>query len=110
MTFVMHLCCLGDAPTRFGVLFCIVVLGADTHFKLRGSVVSGVSFLTGGVFECDLAHLLSMAISCMLYKIRCNPMHPLYGTLPESYLSVRVIYGAVIAYRYICAPPRGRTS
>ena len=47
---------------------------ADTHLKLLDSVVSGASFLTGGVFECDLAHRRSMAVLCMLYKIRCNPM------------------------------------
>ena len=29
---------------------------ADTHLKLLDSVVSGASFLTSGVFECDLAH------------------------------------------------------
>ena len=26
----------------------------------------------------------------MLYKIRCNPMHPLYGALPVPYVPVRV--------------------
>ena len=29
---------------------------ADTHLTLLDCVVSGASFLTGGVFECDLAH------------------------------------------------------
>ena len=29
---------------------------ADTHLRLLDRVVSGASFLTGGVFECDLAH------------------------------------------------------
>ena len=51
---------------------------ADT-LKLLDRVVSGASFLTGGVVECDLAHHRSVAVLCMLYKIRCNPMHPLYG-------------------------------
>ena len=35
---------------------------ADTHLKLRDSAVSGVRFLTGGVFECDLAHRRSVAV------------------------------------------------
>ena len=29
---------------------------ADTQLKLQDRVVSGASFLTGGVFECDHAH------------------------------------------------------
>ena len=45
-----------------------------THFKLLGRVVSGASFLTGGVFECYLAHRRSVAVLCMPYKIRCNPI------------------------------------
>ena len=37
-------------------------------------------------------------------------MHPLYGTLPEPYVLVRVIRGALIAHRYTYALPRCRTS
>ena len=39
---------------------------ADAHFRLLDRIVSGASFLTGGVFECDLAHRLSVAVLCML--------------------------------------------
>ena len=42
---------------------------ADTHLKLLDRVVSGARFLTGGVFECDIAHRRSVAVLCMLYKI-----------------------------------------
>ena len=56
---------------------------ADTHYRLLDRVVSGASFLTGGVFECDLAHCRSVAVLCILYQIRCNPMHPLYGPLND---------------------------
>ena len=52
----------------------------DTHLKLLDCVVSGASFLTGGVFECDFAHHRTVAVLCMLYKIRCNPIHPFYGS------------------------------
>ena len=83
---------------------------ADTHLRLLDRVVSGASFLTGGVFECDLAHHRSVAVLGMLYKIRCIPMHPLYGALPVPYVPVRVTRGAVIAHRYTYAPPRCRTS
>ena len=37
---------------------------ADSHLRLLDRVVSGASFLTGGVFECDLAHRCSVAILC----------------------------------------------
>ena len=83
---------------------------ADTHLRLLDRVVSGASFLTGGVFECDLAHRRSTAVSCMLYKFRCNPMHPLYGALPVPYVPVRVTRGAVIAHPYTYAPSCCRTS
>ena len=67
-------------------------------------------FLTGGVFACDLANRRSVSVLCMLYKIRCNPMHPIYGAIPVPYVPVRVTRGAVIAHRYTDAPPRCRTS
>ena len=51
-------------------------------FKLLHRAVSGARFLTGGVFECDIAHRRSVAVLCMLYEIRCNPVHPLNGALP----------------------------
>ena len=52
---------------------------ADTHLKMLDRVVSGARFLTGGVFECDIAHRRSVAALWKLYKIRCDTMHPLYG-------------------------------
>ena len=82
----------------------------DTHLRLQDRVVGGASFLTGGVFECDLARRRSVAVLCMLYKIRCDPMHPLCGALPVPYVPVRVTRGAVIAHRFTYAPPRCRTS
>ena len=51
---------------------------ADTHLKLLDRAVSGARFLTGGVFECDISHRRSVAVLCMLYKIRSNPVHPLF--------------------------------
>ena len=63
-----------------------MVLAADTHLTLLDRAVSGARFLTGGVFYCDLAHHRSVAVLCMLYKIRCNPMHPLNGALPRLYV------------------------
>ena len=50
---------------------------ADTHLTLLDRAISGARFLIGGVFECDIAHRRSVAVLCMLYKIRCNAMHSL---------------------------------
>ena len=78
----------------------------DTHLKLLDRAVSGTRFLTGGVFECDIAHRRSVVVLCMLYKIRCNPVHPLNGALPGPYVPVRVSRGALVVHRYTYAPPR----
>ena len=108
---------LGEA---FGVFFsplpvleyCSAVwcLAGDTHLKLLDCAVSGAQFLTGGVFECDIAHRRSVAVLCMLHKIRCNPMHPLNGALPGPYVPVWVTRGALVAHQYTYAPSRCRTS
>ena len=73
---------------------------ADTHLKLLDRAISGARFLTGGVFECDISHRLSVAVLCMLYKIACNPVHPLNGALPGPYVPARVTRGALVAHRY----------
>ena len=85
-------------------------LAADTHLKLLDRVVSGACFLAGGVLNYDLSHRRSVAVLCMLYKIRCDPKHPLYGALPVSYVPVQVTRGALIAHWYTFASPRCRTS
>ena len=104
-------CFLGDA---FGVLSCqfwntaVWRSAANTNLKLLDRAVSGAQFLTGGVFECDISHRRSMAVLCMLYKITCNPVHPLNGALPGPYVPVRVTRGTLVAHRYTYAPPRWR--
>ena len=54
------------------VQYCSAVWcsAADTHLKLLDRAVSGARFLTGGVFECDIGHRRSVAVLCLLYKIR----------------------------------------
>ena len=83
---------------------------ADTHLKLLYRVVSCACFLAGGVLNCNLSHCRSVAMLCMLYKIRCNSVHPLCGALPVPHVPVRVTHGTLIAHRYTYAPPRCRTS
>ena len=100
-------------PTFYGSRFStgrLLAIEDYLYFRLLDRVVSGASFLTGGVFECDIAHRRSVAVLCMLYKIRYNPMHPLYGALPVPYVPVRVTRCAVIVHRFTYAPPRCRTS
>ena len=79
------------------------------HYHLLKYVVSGVRFLTWGVFECDISHRRSVVVLCMLYKIRCYPVHPLNGALPGQYVPVWVTRGALVARRYTYATPRCRT-
>ena len=99
----------GFCPDSFGVLFCSLGSAADTHLKLLDRAVSGAQFLTGGVFECGITHRRLVAVLCMLYKIRCYQVHPLYGALPGPYVPARVTRGALVAHRYTYARPRCRT-
>ena len=82
---------------------------ADIHLKLLDRGVSGARFLTGGLFECDISHRRSVAVLCMLYKIRYNPVHPHNGALPRPYVPARVTRGTLVAHRYTYAQPRCRT-
>ena len=45
----------------------------------------------------------------MLYKFRCNLMHPFYGALPVPYVPVRVTRGALVTHRHTYPPSRCRT-
>ena len=83
---------------------------AGTYLKLLDHAVSGAQFLTGGVFECDIAHHRSVAVLCELYKIRCNLMHLLNDALPGPYVPVWVTRSALITHRYTYAPPCSRIS
>ena len=82
---------------------------ADTHLRLLDRAVSGARFLTGGVFERDISHRRSVAVLCMLYKIRCNPLHHLNGALPGPHVPVWVTRGALVAHLYTYTPARCRT-
>ena len=94
------------------LIWCTVLLvvhGCRYTFKLLYRAVSGAWFLTAGAFECDIAHHGSLAVLHMLYKIRCNPMHPLNGALPGLYVPVRVTRGALVAHQFTSASPCCRT-
>ena len=59
--------------------------------------VSAAWFRTRGVFECDIADRRSVAVLCMLYKIRRNPMHPFDDALHGPFVPVRVTCGTLVA-------------
>ena len=60
--------------------------------------------------ECNLAHDRSVAVLCMLFKIKSNEMHPLCGALTLLHVPVRVTRGALVAHKHSFAIPRCRTS
>ena len=62
------------------------------------------------MFECDIAHRRSVAILCMLYMIRYNPVDPLNGALPGPYVPMLFTRGALVAHRFTYALLRCRTS
>ena len=104
------------APWEMLSGFCMPVLkccsavlcsAAETQLKLLDCVVSGVRFLIGG---CVWAHHRSVAVLCMPYKNRRNPMQPLFGARPVPYVPVRVTLGAWLAHWYTYAHPRCITS
>ena len=100
----------GLCPARLEYCSAVWCSAADTHLKLLDRAVCGALFPTGGVFECDITYRRSVAMLLMLYKIRCNPVHPLNGALPGPYVPVRVTRCALVEHRYTYAPPSGRTS
>ena len=60
--------------------------------------------------ECNLAHPRSVALLCMLFQIKSNPMHPSGDALPLLCVPVRVTRGALVANRHSFPPPRIRIS
>ena len=92
-------CFRGFVPTVLGYCSSVCCLATDTHLKLLDR---DITF--------DIAHRRYVAVLCLLYKIRCNPTHPLFGVLPVPYVPVRVTRCAFFAYRYTYAPPRCRSS
>ena len=79
------------------------------NFWAVQSVVPG-SYLRVCLSVTDRAHRRSVAVFCMLFTTRCNPIHTLNDALPGLYVSVRVTRGALVAHRYTYVPPRRRTS
>ena len=49
-----------------------------------------------GVFQCNIAHRRSVAVLCMLYKIKSTPMHPLHHALTLPYVPMWFKRGALV--------------
>ena len=83
---------------------------ADSHLTLLEELSEvPVFFLAGGVLEFNLAPWRSVAVLCMLFKIKSTPMYPLNGALPLPYVPALVTRGTLAARRHSFAPPRCRT-
>ena len=52
---------------------------ADSHLKLLDKVVRSSRLSAGSDLECNLAHHRSVAVLCMLFKIKNNLMHILWA-------------------------------
>ena len=46
----------------------------------------------------DIAHRRSVAVLCILHKVRYNPLHPYCGALHVPFVPVRVTLGALFAH------------
>ena len=82
------------------------------HFMLLLSIYVLYSNVTNisCIMSCGNKIVSNCCFKCILFKITCNPMHPLYGALPVTYVQVLVTRGAVIAHKYTYLPPHCRTS
>ena len=86
---------LRDAFWGLSCPFWSTVLQSGARFPIRTLKYWDVFESNWGVFECGIAHRQSKAVPCVLYKIRCNPMHPFHGALPVPYAPVLVTRGAL---------------
>ena len=59
---------------------------------------------------CNLAHRRSVAVLCMLFKIKSNPMYPLSGAFHLPYVPACVTRVALVGHRHSFAAPRCKTS
>ena len=106
------ICMMNGEMTSWFVLpvFWRTVLQCGALLLLERAVSYAI-ILTGVCFiECNISHRRSVAVLCMLFTIRSNPMHPLYGALPVPFVPVWITSGAFVTDWYTNAPPHCRTS
>ena len=78
---------------------------ADWGLKLLDGAVSGTRFLTGGVFDRDIAHRRSVVLLCMQYKIRCIDL----DCTCQCWLHAVLCSHIGILMRRLAAEPRSTT-
>ena len=67
---------------------------ADSYLRLLDRNLNAIRFLIPGL-SVDLWHRCSTNSLCMLFKICCNPKHPLYSDLPGLFRSAKITSGAL---------------
>ena len=69
-----------------------------------------VFYFTRGVFDSlsvvFIANRRSVAVLCVMYKIRCNLMHPHYGALPVPCVPAGYMTHIRLLMRLFAAEPR----
>ena len=94
----------GVCPAHFGVLFCSFARLQIQTSRLLDRVVSGAHFLTGAVFECDIARRRFAAVLCC---IRSDVTLCTLSTVIYLYRMCQCGLHAVLRYTY--SPPCCRT-
>ena len=87
----------GFCPASFELLFCSAVLGCRKAPLTTGPCSQWCQFFNCGcvwAWPCT-SSICGSIMYRILYKIKCNPMHLLYGALPVPYVPVRVTRIAV---------------
>ena len=82
---------------------------ADSHFKLLDKNLRACKFLIPNL-TISLQHHHFISSLCMLYKIFCNPSHPLHSELPNLFRPRRVTRGSLSINSLSFSPMRFHTS
>ncbi len=83
---------------------------AACHLHLLDRIVHTAGFLCDQSILGDLSHRRDVSSVCMLFKIRSNPFHPLYDSLPELHVPARNTRLASSLHPLSLEPFRCRTS
>ena len=92
------------------LLFVALQYGAPLPIYILKYLISGCLFFSAGaVLECNLANCRTLAVLCILFKIKSNPMHPLNSAWPLPRVPSRVTSSALVVYKHSYGPPGWNT-
>ena len=98
-------------PAGLGVLLSSVVLGCRFTSQTTRQSCQGCWFFSWWCFgEQPCPYRRSVAVLCMLFKMKSNLMRHLSGAVPLPYVLASVTRGTLVAHMHSFAPPRCRTS